>query len=344
MSRARPSVMFLAWTRTSGRSHEIAAAIGGEACCVFPKRLAARRWFALRYAYSLLVSLVALVRRRPRAIIATNPPVFPGLVARAYATLTGAPYLLDSHPSSFGAKQHVVSQRLIRVHRWLAKGAVATMVTTNHWVELLQTWGARGIVVHEAPPLWQVPPLAGPARGIVLFVGIFASDEPIGAVIEAARLRPDLHVHITGDLARCPDSVRRSLPANVRLLGYLVGDDYRRAIAEADVIVALTTEPSSIVRAGYEAVYSRRPLVVTDWPASREAFPLAVHASNDPASLATAFDLALSGDSRDSAHVDAARTMQLSRWNTQVAALREALGVEASTVVGEATGSASVSS
>jgi hypothetical protein len=321
----RTDVLFLAWTRTSGRSKEIAAALGGSAVCVFPARLSARRLFALRYAYSGVVSVVQLIRQRPRALIATNPPVFPGLIAYAYSAVAKVPYVLDSHPTSFGAKDHAVSQRLLFIHRWLARRASATMVTTTDWVAIVESWGGKGIVTHEAPPLWSVAPLKGDADGVVLFVGVFASDEPVMTVLQAARLRPELQVRVTGDLKRCPPDVLAAAPDNVHFVGYLGPEEYRAAIEQADVVVALTTEPTSIVRAGYEAVYARRPLVISNWAPGIEAFPLAAASENVPEALAAAFDEALSAGRRGSKELETAREAQVMRWNSQLLALIDAL-------------------
>jgi hypothetical protein len=161
----------------------------------------------------------------------------------------------------------------------------------------------------------------------VLFVGVFGSDEPVDCVVTAAALQPGLDVWITGDLLRCPPNLRSAAPPNVTFVGYLTGDKYRRALAAADVVVALTTEPTSIVRAGYEAVYARRPLVITSWRQSLEAFPFAVATTNDPPAIATALDSALTEHERDPARLEAARSAQLRRWYQQEARLRIALGL-----------------
>lgn len=335
----RSDVLFLAWSRNGGRSADIAGALGGDAVCVFPERLGSRRLFPLRYLVSAAITVGELAKRRPRSVIATNPPVFPGLIARAYCAVTRARLVLDSHPTSFGAKDHVTSQRLLAVHRWLARGAAAVMVTTRDWVDVLSSWGARGVVVHEAPPAWasQVPTLVGDSRGRVLFVGVFGGDEPVECVVRAAALRPQLTFWITGDLRRCPPALRQVAPENVTFVGYLRGEEYRRAVAAADVLVALTTEPTSIVRAGYEAVYARRPLVISDWPQGRAVFAHAVPTKNEPASLAEALDVATQPGRRARARLDAARAEQLQRWNQQEEQLRDALGIRRAGEVDESS-------
>jgi hypothetical protein len=326
-------VLFLAWTRTSGRSQEIATALGGNARPVFSEWLSAKWLFPVRYAYSLVASIAVLAKLRPAAVIVTNPPILPGLVVKAWSALTRRPYVLDSHPSSFGAKNHRSSQRLIGLHRWLARGAAVTMVTTQEWVDLLQSWGAKGLIVHEAPPLWSAGPLPGlsaASRPRVLFPGVFSGDEPVDLVWAVARLRPQVEFRVTGLRSRCPEPLRRDLPGNVTLVGYLDAAAFAAEVDGADAVLALTTEPTSVMRCGYEAVYSRRPLIVSDWPAGQDAFPHAVHAPNDAAALAAAVDLALAPAWRDEALLDLALKEQTYRWNQQLDALRSATSATSS--------------
>lgn len=320
----RPSISFVAWTPIGGRSEEIAAALGGEARCFYDD---GRRFGKLsvlgRYLRSSVETARYLRRRRPRAVIATNPPLVPSLIAWAYARGTGARIALDSHPGGFGLQGDRVSALLQPLHRWLARRVTTTLVTDERLAERVRGWGGEADILHEAPMHWR-----GAARGTlrrrprVLFVCIFQRDEPVAEVIEAARLVPELDVDVTGDLDRCPPGLRESAPANVRFTGFLSGQRYERAVLDADVVLALTTEPSSVVRAGYEAVYALRPLVVTDWPASRDVFPHAVHAPNDAAGIAAGLRRAVVEHERLSAEAPSALALQRSRWDAQLAALR----------------------
>jgi glycosyltransferase involved in cell wall biosynthesis len=147
----------------------------------------------------------------------------------------------------------------------------------------------------------------------------------VAEVIEAARRAPELDVHVTGDLGKCPDSLRESAPPNVHFTGFLSGADYAAAVRDADVVLALTTEPSSVVRAGYEAVYAERPLVVSDWRASREVFPHALHAQNDPPAIVAGLRQAVREQERLQAVAPQALELQGSRWERQLEALRKHL-------------------
>lgn len=325
----RPPVVHVTWQRHAGRAEEIAHALGGEALHVHYPALTRRPLVPLRYLLSVVRTAVGLVRLRPRSVIVTNPPVFPGLVVTGYAAVTGVPFLLDSHTSSFGVKGNAVSRRLLGLTRWMARRAAGVMVTVEDYVRLVESWGGRGIVVHEAPPRRSVTAAVGDvargARPRVLFVSVFSSDEPVAEVVEAARLLPDVDVAVTGDLARCPAGLRESAPSNVDFVGFLDLDAYAREVGRADAVLALTTEPTSIMRAAYEAVYARRRLVVSDWPALREVFPYAHPAHNEPASLAAAVRAALAQN--DPAVQERALATQQERWDAQLAVLRSALGM-----------------
>ena len=181
-------------------------------------------------------------------------------------------------------------------------------------------------MLHEAPPQWTVEPAGRVgARPRVLFVSIFAPDEPVREVVEAAALLPSIDVQITGDLHKIPPGLRDSAPPNVSFLGFLRGADYSRAVSAADIVMALTTEPMSVVRAGCEAVYAGRPLVVSHWRASREVFPYAVHVSNDPAGIAVGMRAAVERHPQLLAAAPAARSLQATRWRHQIDRVRERL-------------------
>lgn len=273
----------------------------------------------LRYALSALVTVAYLLWRRPRAVIATNPPVFCALAAYPYCRLTGAPLVLDSHPTAFGAKGNRAASWMLPVSRWLSRRAAATLVTTVEWVEQVEAWGGRALIVHEAPAGLdeRVPDTA--VAGRALFVGVFASDEPVAEVVDAARRLSDHEIQITGRLERAPAELLAAAPDNVHFVGWLDQRDYRAALRSAGVVVALTTEPTSVMRSAYEAVYAGRPLVVSDWPALRDLFPDAIHVDNRADAIARGIREAT--ELPDPGRAVRARARQLDRWDAQLAAL-----------------------
>jgi glycosyltransferase involved in cell wall biosynthesis len=328
VSGGKGPVLVLAWTNRPGRALDLAESLGGEAVVAYPRTPGFLRHpfsTALRYALSTVITVSTLVRLRPSAVVVTNPPLIPPLVVAAWSRLTRRPFLLDSHPSAFGAKGKWVVARLQFVHRWLARAAEGVLVTTDERAAEVDGWGARGVVVHEAPVAF--PQHRAQATPVVLFVGVFAPDEPVEAVVDAARLLPEVQFQITGDVRLAPSALLADAPANVSFVGYLGAEDYRRCVADATVLLTLTTEPSSVMRSAYEAVYARTPLITTGTPALRELFPHAVFCDNTAESVRDAVVRALQTLPELASQVDAALAVQDRRWAQQRAELAGLCGL-----------------
>ena len=316
-------MLLLAWGAVAGRSQELAVELGGSATCFFPPG-GPRPPVPARWALSAAGTVARVLWRRPDVLVVTNPPAPAALVGWMASRLVGARFALDSHPGSFGAQGDRVAARLQRLNRWVTKRAVVTMVASEHWRSVVGSWGATAVVVHESPTGWERRPAPeGRDRPQVLYVGRFARDEPWQVVLEAAAAVPGVDVVVTGDPP--PGLDRSAVPPNVRLAGFLDPERYRAAVYEADCVMALTTEPGSIVRAGCEAVWAGRPLIVSDWPEGRSAFPYALHAHNDAASVAGALAHAADHLSDLRERVEPAYAVHAARWRVQRQTLLEAL-------------------
>ncbi len=323
--RVSGTIYYVAWGSVAGRSEELAASIGGEARCFFPPGGRVRLPMPLRYVCSAIGTAWSLFTKRPRVVIVTNPPVFAAVVASLCARLIGATLVLDSHPGGFGAQGDRVAARLQGMHRRLVARSAAVMVTDGYWAEVVRSWGGTPVVVHEAPTDWACPPPTRHARLRVLVVGRFSRDEPIAAAIEAARRLPAIDFCMTGYLEFCPAELREAATENVHFVGFLGPEEYRAAICDADVVLTLTTEPTSVMRAAYEAVYAGRPLVLSDWPIARALFPHADLVANSGESIAAAL-MAVQGDyGARLARLEEARRVQLARFEEQRAALLGAI-------------------
>jgi glycosyltransferase involved in cell wall biosynthesis len=323
----RPPVAFIAWSSVAGRSEEIAAALGGDSRCFYDFGFVDRRLIPLRYLGSAIRTLAYLLRHRPRAVITSNPPIFPACIASLYCRLTRSPLVLDSHPVSFGFdEEKEVVTLTMPLQRYLVPRVAGVMVTVNSLVEKVEQQGGRAVIVHEAPPDWvcpAAPPL--PERPRVLFVGIFAHDEPVHAVVEAAGVLPGVDVVITGDLRKAPPELLADPPANVEFVGFLDAERYRGEIARANVVMTLTERPEDVSRVANEAVFARRPLIVSDWPAARTYFPSAIAVANTGEGVAAGMQEAIDRYDELLEGVDLAAERQRQRWEDQLAGLRQLL-------------------
>jgi glycosyltransferase involved in cell wall biosynthesis len=173
----------------------------------------------------------------------------------------------------------------------LARRADVVIVASEALRARLAEHGVEALAIHD-PLGRRSPTLAeggGPAprsRFVVVFPAGWRDDEPVPALLEAARLVPDIDIVITGR-----STPALTVPANVRLTGYLDEDRYTTLLASAGAVLALTTRSMTMQRAGYEAMEHGRPLVASDTDVLREFFTAGtVFASPDAASLAAAIE------------------------------------------------------
>jgi glycosyltransferase involved in cell wall biosynthesis len=221
------------------------------------------------------------------------------------------------------------------VHRFLVRRAAVTLVTATFWVDTVHEWGGRGLVVHEAPGQWASLKTPAPHPGRrpkILLVSRFAGDEPVDEAVTAARLVPEFDLLVTGRLEDLPAALAADAAPNVSFVGFLPQGDYAALVAEADLVVALTTEPTSVMRCAYEAVYARKPLVISDWPLCRELFPFALPVANNSEAIATGLKAAIARLAELEGEADEALSVQMARWDSQLAALISALGLTQSQV------------
>ncbi len=325
----KPPMTFVAWSANHGRCREFSAALGGEAACLFDLSISHRPLVPLRYALSAARTAAYLARRRPASVVVTHPPVFPALICFAYARLAKVPIVLDSHPPAFGEKSSAQGRLLLPLHRWLARRVDLVVVGVEELRRRVEGWGGRALVVHEAPPERPLPaPSRGTSRPRVLWIGVFAADEPVKAVMEAAARLPHVDFVLTGDLRRVPLDPEAA-PHNVSFSGYLRGHQYRQAIADSDVVLALTDDETSALRAASEATYGEKPLVISDLPHLADLFPHALRVSNDGPAIAAGVAAALDGASGSAGERGAARVRELEKWRVQEAELRRALRLAA---------------
>lgn len=297
-----PTLALIAWTRNPGRFNDIGGVLGVEPKVLdFP--LLRRRWLApLRYGLCALATVAWLLRRRPRMTIVSCPPPFAALLVAAYACLSRKAFVLDAHPGAFGHRDRLW-RLFVPAHKLLVRLARVTMVTEPALAEIVERWGGSPIVFHEAPPaMAPARPAAAPARLAaapekdarraatrprVLFATIFDPDEPLADIATAASLLAECDVFVTGDYSRLPHELKRKLlkQSHIQLTGWLDQVHYLQLVAGADVVVALTQDPHSVMRSAFEAAYLERATVLSDTATLRACFSPSVFVKHTPAAI-----------------------------------------------------------
>ncbi len=277
-------VVAVAWDNHQGRTQALATALGGRAWYL-RSRPAQKALLPLRYLVDGVRMWRLLLRRRPVVLIVITPPIVAPLVASCWCLTHRCTLVVDCHTGAFHSWKWRWSARLLRP---VLRQAVVALVHTQGDQELVEAWSARALLLPDDLPHGRdASPLPGASGPRVVVGGSLDGNEPVSAVIEAARLMPQVEVRLTGDVHRVPLSVRRAAPSNVVFTGWL---DYSKFLGElltANVVAVFSTDPHIMNRAAFEAVGLERPLVLSDLPGLRVRFgPAALFSPNDPRGMA----------------------------------------------------------
>lgn len=266
--RAGPWV-FIAWAPYARRSESFARELGAELCLVHYLKFQNPPYAPVKYILQSMRTIQVLFSKRPNVVFVQNPPFVCGLAVYLYCRTSGADFVFDHHSAAFAS----VWDWVLPVQRFLARHAIANIVTNQHWAEIIRSWGAFGLIMSD--PFLELPQgeafVVGPGFHIA-FVSTFAPDEPLDAVLDAAVQLPEVHFYVTGDTKRKPDNFLDGLPANVTCTGFLPDTQYIGLLKAVDAVMVLTTRDHTLQLGGCEAVSLGKPLITSNWPYLREFF------------------------------------------------------------------------
>jgi glycosyltransferase involved in cell wall biosynthesis len=309
-----PSAVFVVWSPhyKGTRSAWLAAELGIPAPQYFAPT--ARRGLGaalLKYPRQFVSTLATLGRERPRVVFVQSPPSFAAWTAALYAAIARGALVIDAHSDAF---ERGIWTRPRWLNAMVARRAATTIVTNDHWAERVVAMGGRAVAIPAVPTALEVgeaPDLEGFS---IVFVTTWATDEPIDAVLEAARQCPEATLYLTGrPRGVLVDGDR--LPGNVRLTGFLPEAAYNALLANADAVMCLTTRDHTMQNGAAEALYLGTPIITSDWQVLREYFPRGtIHVDNSPDQIAAAVRrMAAEGD-RYRAEIRALRDERRERW------------------------------
>lgn len=264
----------------------------------------------VKYSYQTIATLRLLWRLRPELIFVQSPPSLAVLVVYLYCRLRNSHYIVDAHSDAFTSP---FWSRPVWLQRLLARRAVTTIVTNQHFQQLIRRWGAHAFILRDIPT--RFPDRDGfPVEGQfnVVVVNTFAEDEPLAEILQAAEALghapspangkplpdaeggPDasdgsagIHFYITGKTSRAPQQLAGYIaggaqrPPNVHFTGFLPDDDYYALLNSADAVMCLTTRNHTMQRGACEALSLGRPIITSDWPLLKSYFARGtVHVDN----------------------------------------------------------------
>jgi glycosyltransferase involved in cell wall biosynthesis len=225
----------------------------------------------LRYAYQAVQTLRLLFRERPKVVFVQSPPSLAVWFVYLYGALTDNRYVVDAHSAALLSPYWTRPQWL---YRFLARKAVATIVTNEHFERMIMDWGGKAFILRDIPTTF---PQAGSydlAENSfnVAVVNSFAPDEPLDEVLEAAAELTDIHFYVTGRKSRANPGIIADAPTNVYFTDFLPDESYYALLRGSDAVMCLTTRNYTMQRGACEALSLGKPIITSDWPLLRDYF------------------------------------------------------------------------
>lgn len=282
--------VFIAWgpPAYTNRTRPLAAALGMEVRHVYSTRRRGALAAVVKYPYQAVATTWYLFRRRPSLVFVQHPPSFTAMVAAVYSAITGSPYVVDAHSDAFDSPWWSRPRWLQRV---VARRALTTIVTNDHFADLLRRGGAHASIVRDFPTDFEPAPYPMDRGLNVAVIATFAPDEPLAEVVTAARALPDVMFRVTGDTRREGATIPSDLPPNVELTGFLAAADYYGMVQGSDAAMVLTTRDHTMQRGACEALSLGTPIITSDWPLLRTYFCKGtVHVDNTAAGIRDGVD------------------------------------------------------
>lgn len=286
-------MIYLVWAPPTTRVKDIAAWLGVQAYYIHYFKLYKPVYALPKYLLQAAQTAWVLLRRRPRAVIVQNPPIFAPLLVWLYSRFSRAIYVLDSHSGAFNSPKWRWSlSRLGFIYRH----AALTVVHNEQMRQQVEKeWGLACLSLANLPPRESMPPSGSlPPRPVdqprtIFVVNSFSDDEPLTEVFQAAGELPEVNFHVSGAVSSADPGLLKAAPPNLRFTGFLPSADYFRELAWADAVMCLTTREDTMQMGAWEAMYLGRPLVLSATRALQQYFYQgAVFAENHAAGIAAA--------------------------------------------------------
>ncbi len=244
----------------------------------------------IRWVWLSLRTIVFLVRRQPDIVFVVNLPIWLPILVSLWARFNKKKFVIDHHSGLFSDERWNWSLPWLRP---VFGGASVSLVTNSYHEQVVRRLGGHtyrlGALV--LPDEDSVITSNHVDFSRVAVIATLAEDEPIDAVLEAARRLPQYDFCITGNVKRANSEWFRDQPANVQFTGFLPRLEFVSLIRGSFSSLVLTTRDNTMQRGVYESMSLETPIITSKWPLLEQIFYKGVlFVDNSPEDIARAVE------------------------------------------------------
>lgn len=323
----REETLFLVWGPPSHgpRSQVFARKLGIDALhFIYLTKQRGLLAAPFKYSYQAVKTLWLLFRQRPKIVFVQSPPSFAVLFVYLYCLVGNGRFVVDAHSDAMQAP-HWTRPRWL--YRFLARQAVTTIVTNEHFQQQINSWGGHAFVLRDIPTTFP----KGEAFYFnsacnVVMVNTFAADEPLADVLAAAAELEDVQFYVTGKKRRDGQPIPSPVPPNVHFTGFLPTEDYYALLDGCQAVMCLTTRNHTMQRGACEALALGKPIITSDWPLLKSYFHKGtVHVDNTCGGIRRGIEEMLAHYEQYQAGIKELQQLQQQEWQQKIHLLMELL-------------------
>lgn len=320
--------VFLVWAKTARRSTTLAKLLDSKLILLTIDR----KGLLIRLFQYLLLAIrtfFILMKENPDLIICQCPPIQILFPIYCYSKVRKAIFIVDAHTGAFiGKGLHYPIY--VRILRFFLRRAHLTIIPNQDLVDYLLPWKISYFILEDGLPNLEVKPVTEKLEKMVVLVSGGGSDEPIGEVIKAARLVPEMRIFITG--AAQPKKEEKLIQnlANLTFTGFLPESEYLNLLRQAEIIMVLTTRLNTILCGAYEALSLEKPLILSNTKTLHRHFPKGViPVENTAEGIAQGIKQAFSVLPQLQTEILQLKSEKTKQWSEKIRQLKERLAVVA---------------
>ena len=318
------------WTQYQRRAESICQELGYEVWYC-PPPFEKRALKPLSYLIQSAKMLVKIVRSKPAVVWFQMPPNFLVFIGDIAVALTGRRTLLVADCHNASLRKPWSTSPLSR--RSLSHAQFILVHNAEVYQQALELGidEKKLLIVEDLP----ASPVAGASRmelphPYAIVPCSFHPDEPILELLETARLRPDIHFMVTGNLNRARlHGFVAAAPENVHFVGFLDQSDYDYLLINADIVMGLTKYEGIQLSVAAEGLGAERPMVLSKTQILQKMFKdAACYTTHEPKAMAASISTAIEQADALVVNAKALKAQRIADWRATVKPILRSMKVQ----------------